>query len=331
MKRKKAVRNRKNYSRPNKILRAKKSPAIYRTGEELLIRKIAQKPLRPMPRRLQIQDLLYNTAQELQSLAFNAGFNLGIEAYANSEKNMSALEHILENAGLGRIIYYPFESKSVIASRTMKQEGMNLGSNLHVFESGVISGYLSAHTKKHITVREQTCVFNGAPVCEFIATPGGIESSGSMPIEFPKIVKALADAISRSEGNNGRKTYYVLALKPLLNEPLFSEISKFLYLAGKQLPRRIPNFDYAVIHAAQFLGIEKASVARDKKGGTTVNLIYDHDTSTEKFVYLTTALLSGIMKETYGRSIRIVRRVNSKGIYSVRMQVLTNPLRSKQV
>jgi hypothetical protein len=328
--RRKTARNRKTYSRLKRVAHARKSAAVRGTQEQALIRRIVQRPLGPVVRRLQIQDLLYNTAQELQSLAFKSGFNLGVEAYANSEKSMLALEHILENAGLGKVIYYPFESKSVISSRTMKQRGMDLGSNIHIFESGVISGYLSAHTKKHIIVREQTCVFNGAPVCEFIATPGEIESGEHMPIEFPKIVKALADAISQSEGSSGKKTYYVLALKPLLNEPLFSEVSKFLYLAGKQLPRIIPNSDYAVIHAAQFLGIEKATVARDKQGGTTVNLVYDHDTSTERFVYLTTALLSGIMKEAYGRGIRIVRRVNSKGIYNVRMQVLTNPLRKKQ-
>jgi hypothetical protein len=156
--RKKKVRNRKTHLRLNRTVRTKKGPAIHGTQEQALIRRIVQRPLGPVLRRLQIQDLLYNTAQELQSLAFKSGFNLGVEAYANSEKNMLALEHILENAGLGKMIYYPFEFKSVIASRTMKQRGIDLGSNIHIFESGVISGYLSAHTKKHITVRDRKSV-----------------------------------------------------------------------------------------------------------------------------------------------------------------------------
>lgn len=280
----------------------------------------------PSPRRhLLVQDLIYNTAQELQMLAFKSGFNVGAEVYRHSDKSMTSLERILENAGLGRVVFYPFESKSVISSRSIRSGGMNTGVNMHVFEAGVISGYLTAHARKPITVVEQNCVFNGASTCEFVATAGGIDSVEQPPLDFPAVLKALSRSISGSEDQKGNGAYYMVSIRPLLSEPVFGEATKLMYLAGKALAQELPDFERSVSRAATLLGVEKAKVVKDKKGEVSVYLGYTHDTSVHRYVELSTSMFAGMMQGAFGKGVKVTRSVDAKGFYNVRLRILRNP------
>jgi predicted hydrocarbon binding protein len=315
----------KGIAKPERMNAPKRGVKILpKNREHALISRVLRSPASVPRRHLLVQDLIYNTAREFQTLAFKSGFNLGSEAYRHSNRSISSLEHILENAGLGKVVYYPFESKSIITSRSIRSGGMNIGTNLHIFEAGVISGYMTAHTKKHISVREQTCVFNGASTCEFVATAGGIDSGEQNPIDFPTVVRTLSSVISGTEKQENNETYYMLSMKPLLTEPLFSEAVKFMYVTGKVLSRNLRDFDRSVLTAANLLGIGKAKLSKDRKGNASLALIYSHDTSINKYVDLSTALLAGMLKGAYGKKVEMTRSVDSKGIYNVRLRMLGN-------
>jgi hypothetical protein len=79
------------------------------------------------------------------------------------------------------------------------------------------------------------------------------------------------------------------------------------------------------MRAANLLGIDKAKVTKDKKGTLSVYLGYTHDTSVTRYVDLSTAMLAGILKGDSGKGVKVTRDVDAKGIYNVRMRILSNP------
>jgi hypothetical protein len=303
--------------------KAKRLAVTARTHEELLIRRLSQSPQKVQVRGLEMQDLIYNSAEELRSLAFKSGFNLGSEAYRNSDRSMSSLEHVLEHAGFGRVLYYPFESHSTFSSAMVRSGGINVSTNVHIFEAGIISGYLTAHSGQRVAVEETECVFNGSRYCRFIA--GKEERMEAVPsLEFPNMILALQSALISAEKPSGGSSYYMMAVGPLLEEPVFSEASKFLYLAGKMLARSrmIPGFEQTIMRAANLLRIERSSIKVDRKGNVEVRLVYGRATSVNRFVDLTVAFISGLVKGLSGRGVRTERKLDSRGVYNVKMEVL---------
>ena len=73
---KKIVRPRR---RARRAAAKKEQISAFQSHEDMLMRRLAQAPAKPVERSLQIQDLVYNSAAELRLLAFKSGFNLGSE------------------------------------------------------------------------------------------------------------------------------------------------------------------------------------------------------------------------------------------------------------
>ena len=299
-------------------------PVSFQSGERALIERVSRAPDFQPRKCLQIQDLMYNTAHELQSLAFKSGFNLGAEVYRNSDRSFAPLEHVLENAGLGKIVYYPFESRSVLTSRSVKPNGIELGTNVHIFEAGIMSGYLSAHAGKSIVVQEQTCVFNGASACEFMASAGEIGSGEHRQLEFSGVLRALSKAIADGNACKIDDAYYLLAIKPLITEPVLGEAKKFLYITGKMLAKELPAFDRSVSGAACLLGIEKAEIIRDRKKNLSVDLSFTKGTSINGFVEFSVAMIAGMMKGKFGKNVDVKRNKDREGFYKVRLQLVSD-------
>ncbi len=292
-------------------------------NEELLLKRATEAGHTVPLRGLQIQDIFYSSAPELRVLAFKSGFNLGAEAYRKSGGSMGPLQRLLENAGLGKIVYYPFESRSTFTSRALKHWDKSLGVNLHVFESGIISGYLSAHAGRSVIAEETACVFNGSNHCMFLAKPGSLHADLHHSLEFADILRALRYAVEHAETQRGWHGYYVLETIPLFSEPVFSESLKFLYLLGKMTAEgHLPRPEREVALAALFVGLDGAKVTSAKKHGVSITLSYRSETSLGRFVDITSAFMSGIVKGAYGRNVKVSRTLSGRGVYNVKMEVL---------
>jgi hypothetical protein len=321
---KKIVRPRR---RARRAAAKKEQISAFQSHEDMLMRRLAQAPAKPVERSLQIQDLVYNSAAELRLLAFKSGFNLGSEVYRNSGGSIGPLERLLENAGFGNIVYYPFESTNTFTSRAIRSHGINLGTNVHVFEAGMISGYLSTHARQQVAVKETECVFNGAAHCRFVAnSEESDDEEASRPLEsLPNLISAMQSAMLYAEKPKGNNNYYLAAIRPLLSDPVFSEALKFLYLSGKLLSgTRLPMLDRSIGMVANFLRIGSAKAHTDRKGRISLNLVYGHEIASIRFVDLTTALISGIAKGAYGRSMLVSRSVGMGGVYNVKMEIVEN-------
>ena len=300
--------------------------SVAATREAALIRKMLCSDCSER-RHLLVQDLIYNLSRELAELAYSSGFELGGEAYRDSDKTFDSLGRLLSNAGMGKTTFRPFEHHGIITAYGVEPHGAQLGMRIHAFEAGIIAGYLSAHARKRIIVWEMNCACNGAGFCQFVASSslGTAEEHGkSMGVD--KLAR-LVDASMRSHADlSTSKPYYALLTRPLLREPVLSNASKLMYLIGKRLAgsvRQNPReFERGVARIAGYLGIERAKVISGRGKGRAIDLHYDHYGSTSGFVDLTTAMLAGFSKGVFNKNVHIQKRLNGRRNYSVRMFLL---------
>ena len=307
-----------------KIAKKRNSGTAARNARELLIRKMLGTE-NGEGRRLLVQDLIYNASADLKKLAYGSGFDLGMAIYDNSDRTMAALEKTLENAGFGRILYRPFESHSTITSYKIKPGSEELGADIHAFESGLIAGYLSAHAKRPIYVKEPKCAYNGSEFCQFVASPKDEQGDVREKIADVRKMTEMVKENVRFSGNHGvGSSYHLLFSQPLLDEPVFTEASKLMYLTGKRLSgiSRAKDFDDKITKMAKYLGVESAKVKKKSNRIVEIDLTYGHDSSVANFVDLTTAMLAGFAKGVLNKNVYIQRRLNSRRKYSVRMELL---------
>lgn len=287
----------------------------------MLIKHLLSQPRHAQVRSLQIQDILYNSVPEMHSLAFKSGYNLGAESYRHADGGMLPLEHLLENAGIGKPLYHPFESKTVFTSYATRLGSHNVGVNIHVFEAGIISGYLSAHSGRNVSVRETACAFNGASYCMFVAQEGSYVPAIKY-LSLHEAIAAVRHAMLHTERHRGNENYYMLSIRPLFADPIFGETSSFLYLMGKLLAaQNLPTPERALALASSFLRVGHARIAQTKGKGLEITLKYNPTTASGRFVDLTSAFISGMVKGSYGRNVRVTRELGKDGVYSVRMHL----------
>lgn len=298
-----------------------------RSGRELLIRKMLESESGE-ERQLLMQDLIYNVSGDLKKLAYRSGFDLGAEIYESSDKTIGALERTLENAGFGRVLYRPFESYGTITSYKVRPKGRTLNTDIHAFESGLIAGYLSAHARRPVYVRELKCTYNGSNFCQFVASP--MEEQGDLRervADLEKMTEMVRENVGFSGSHGTGSSYYLLFSRPLLEEPVFTEASKLMYLTGKRLAEmsRAEDFDDRIVKMARYLGVESARVKRGRGRGVEIDLTYGNSGSVANFVDLTTSMLAGFAKGVLNKNVYVQRRLNSRRKYSVKMKFLPGP------
>ena len=289
VKSKKVIKGKKKTRLVKKIFKREEKRELPRSFQELLEERIASNKI-AFVNAPAIQDILYNATPTLRQLAYNSGFSFGKALYEKSDKSIGKLADVLQAAGFKNILYYPFEDKAII--KVKPESSYNIGKEVHVFESGIIAGYMSAASGKIIHVNERRCAFNGANACEFVAEP-----IASVKIEEDydeNVVENLAQVLSKSDSKLSQE-YILFSLLPLMKEPVKSEISKLFYAAGSFLGKSNPNID----EIAEKFGV----IAR--KRGNGILFSYAPANSMKGFVDLSAAFFAGLAKSIYNKGVEI--------------------------
>ena len=286
---KEVIKGKKKTRLAKKTFKREEKRGLPRSFQELLEERIASNKI-TFVNTPAIQDILYNATPTLRQIAYNSGFSFGKALYEKSDKSIVKLIDVLQAAGFKNILYYPFEDKAII--RVKPESSYNIGKEVHIFESGIIAGYMSAASDKIIYVNERRCAFNGADVCEFVAEP-----MASLKIEEDydeNIVENLAQVLSKNDSKLSQE-YMLFSLLPLMKEPVKSEISKLFYAAGSFLGKSNPSIDKIA---------EKFGVIARKKG-KGILLSYAPTNSMKGFVDLSAAFFAGLAKSVYNKSVKI--------------------------
>jgi len=270
-------------------------------------------------RQFLLPDLIYTLASETKKYAYKSGTALGMLAAVHF-KGINSLEKILEAAGFGKVVYYPFESEVIITS-ARSHSSFAFETNVHYFEAGLIAGFLSKSTGTKIECKESHCRFNNSSFCQFVASPTidpYLDISSSEDID--KSAQSLLEAVNHFHvsGSKPDEAYYYLLVSPLLREPLLTASSKVLYNIGQSLAN-ISKPEMELEKLFKFLQI-RGSQARNNKPNKLI-LHYSISNSHSGYVLLTSSLLQGYLEGAYNsRSTLSKRLVHGAYVVEIRLE-----------
>lgn len=310
----------------SRAVRARTEQQYYGDMEELLVRNISKKIEKQSKTTSSLfPHMLHNMTASARMLAYKSGFSVGRNLFLGSGESTNAVSLInaLESAGLGRVMYSPFSDRVVVTAKHTPSEH-RLNHKTHVFEAGLIAGYLSASSGRNITVSESHCIQEDSDFCQFVAKPGEMGVPEEEEITAYNSLNDLADAFasriySVDFAHRVRDEYYVLSILPFIQERVQEEASKVLYLVGKRI-----GAGKSAIDDKKFAGladvIGASTIKIVKMEGNKPKLIrlkYKPSNSFKSYTDLSAALVVGILENLYGTKLQVVRRVNSDRSYTL--------------
>ena len=292
--------------------------------EEILASSITEDNSTVAGNALLIPEILYNATPTLRSIAYKSGFSTGSIIYQKSGKNADTLLDVLEKAGLGKVLYYPFEDRVIITTQPRKAQ--NLGKMIHTYESGMIAGYLSSALGTPVNVEETHCVYNGNSFCQFVARPlsGSMEPRAAAKEDTDAVIPEIASSIYNSEDGNtkGSEAYYVLSMLPLASGAA-KEVSKIFYIAGREIAEMAVSsgvpIESILQRIASSIGVSMQVVRKYRKMPSLINVRYSPVSSMEPMVSISSSLLAGFSKGAFGADTKFKRRLSGSNEYIVSM------------
>ncbi len=280
--------------------------------EDIIAMNMAKKQDAKMPKSaLMAMEALYSSSAGLERLIYKHGFSLGKNIYAKSNGTIDALLAVLENGGLENVLYYPFNDSFVITAKSSNAK--NLHRKMHVYESGLIAGYLSSATELPIQVKEIECEYNGDGRCRFVSYVGAQNEEEAESLDFEKIVSNISE-IAKVEGSIS-PSYFASAILPVANHASAGPLSNFFYIAGSKLANSLKLEEIAKLAGASSVKVAKAyrNIPR------LVKVRYAPESSMGLYVDAATAALKGYIKQRYGYELEAKRRIMKDNSYMVEL------------
>ena len=151
--------------------------------EELIITKILKADevdknniMNPDESFFLLKNIAVNFTETLTKINYKNGFFTGKvlysllnneHNYASYQESMPHLTEFLELCGFRHVMFNDFSGKTVIRIPAYNVNHIPLGFNIHSFEAGLISGFISSARHKLTSVDEIKCRNNNADFCEF--------------------------------------------------------------------------------------------------------------------------------------------------------------------
>lgn len=264
--------------------------------EGLLVRSLLN-PSRELRDGIVIEDMVYSLTPKLSRTAYNFGYSIGMDIFANSRKEQNVLIAVLGRLGFRNIVYQPFRDALVIRSGARNHDAKKVGAKIHSFESGIIAGYLSAHSGEIINTAEKECVYNGDDACRFVSNTGRTFGSNNPP-SLEDVIDAIAINMHEIKfSNRSEVAYHMLPLLPMTKQPLRGEVTKIFYLIGVELSQRYSKEEpvHLLENIARYFGTMQGPVKITQKTAA-VQLRYAYHNSDSAFVELSTAMVRGFIK-----------------------------------
>ncbi|MDE1828132.1 MAG: 4-vinyl reductase [Candidatus Micrarchaeota archaeon] len=272
-----------------------------------------------------LPELLYNLTPSMRRLGYLSGFRAGLRLSSshNSSNSLHPLIAALENAGFSKILYHP--SKHSVVIRASHHPDCENGSNskAHIFESGMIAGYLTESTHTSLKVAETRCVHAGSRVCQFVAeSESDLDQMGAFE-GVDEMIGALADSIG-GKGIDGRisEGYFALQILPLTRPPVNSEISKLLYVAGERVAARTPKItDQTAEKLCALFGLRKLGLGKGRRGIVSISATLMPSNSFSGYAEMVSSFLCGMLYAKSGKVASMERRLSGDGSYTIELSI----------
>lgn len=298
--------------------------------EQLLVNRISrnESELRIPRKALFIPEIMYASSTNLRELAFSNGLSAGRMMYESSDKTMNALLTILEQAGLGQVLYHLFENTGVITAKPNINEP-NIKERIHTYEAGMISGFLGASAHHNMNVYETHCIYNGNEMCQFKITELPSQAPANRNMDSSQLLDSIIGGI-RNKNHNGHvsEEYFLLYSLPLTVPPISEGMSKVMYLAAKSMsasPTWLSEDNMKLIEES--FGLRSVKLVKEHKGKIPKSIVveYAHLGSSSQFLSLSQSFLHGLVDGMKNVKATSYVELGSKNNYILYIQL--NPVK----
>lgn len=243
------------------------------------------------------------------------------KGYDMYEEAVGDLVRFFEQAGYSWITYYASNDYIKMEMRDRSREF--IGMNLHGFEAGIISGFVTAARKQHVPIVETQCSNNGAPHCTFAV---GMRKPASADAKqaIDRLASHIAKELGRKEEEiymRASSKYYSMMLAPILDRRYRDQMSHIVSYTGAKIGEMLfggkaPTGTRAVAYidgAFRMLNLGKISVKSLKP--ISIAISFDSIHSSSEFVDVSLAFLNGLLRNHFVENAKVTRR-QSRGSYT---------------
>ena len=208
---------------------------VFADVEEMLAAEVAAGMGRRISSKAMLfPSIIYSSSHALRELAYSKGYSFGRMVFQRSSGGIRGLEAALDGGGLRKPLYRASAHKAIISAAVRPCK--NIGGRIHYFEAGMIAGYMSASTGRHLEAVEMRCAGNGDPECSFHIGPAGTiarQKAGDLsPME---LVSKIAGCLGvESAKDDAGEPYYISVSAPLCNGGLAAHTAAIARAAGEK-------------------------------------------------------------------------------------------------
>ncbi|MGC8478548.1 MAG: V4R domain-containing protein [Candidatus Micrarchaeia archaeon] len=246
------------------------------------------------------------------------------------EESIPELVSFLEKA-TGYPVSYQFLHNG-LRIRLHSRNALGLGTNIHSFEAGIISGFVTAASRQPVKIREIACTSNGADYCEFIPSAYSSEQEKEIEMEDAvyKFAKHIAPAIKGQQAQNNfvPLVYHALLMQPLLDSRYVEALDIISGYAGLKVAESLfddkhPNISKIRDYLSKSATLLNFGAPRLKSTGKHDNLnmefVFKPEISKKEYVEMSLAFINGIVSKASNSKVSFEMKGDGEG-YILKMK-----------
>ncbi len=287
-------------ARPHAVTHRAVQPkqVIPRSYEEALLHSIMQGSGRRLdPCSAGFAGMLASLTPSLRSMHFASGMRAGKLLYiiGIASKGRAAailcLPDFLDMAGYSDI---RFDRLGQLFRVRMRAHSCDLTANVHTFEAGLISGFMSAAEGQQVLVTETSCSSNGSEWCSF--EQAAVQGSPADPVEA---MRSMATRLTgRREDRKGINSYYCnLLWGTLLHGEYGAEMRGVVRHCGAAMRNVLESFDRDPAKdlkgALEMLDLGKVETSKGKT--PVLNVSFDRESTSRRFIDMSMSFVDGFL------------------------------------
>jgi predicted hydrocarbon binding protein len=272
---------------------------------------------------------LTSLSKGMRELHYKSGMPIGRALYRIYERKKNYrwyeesvldLVEFFERAGYKRITYRVFPEGVEITLHRLG--GPHLGTNVHAFEAGIMSGYLTAAKHDFVHVNELLCTNNSAEFCRFVSSKTRA-GEGTDPHAAEKLFDYMGEHASSIEKIAATKErvpeeYYLLSALMLMQKSYSSDMGRIMMRMGVLLGSRISVTKANAEKLVSILGLGDLHISSLRPLKADVD--YVGLRAREEFVGMSVQFLDGLLGSRIGKNSTVEVTATAKANrYNVRL------------
>ncbi len=245
----------------------------------------------------------------MKELSYRHGISVGralykvkseTKSYMFAYESVSDLVEFFQAAGHRHVTYQAFPDSIMIKIHDM--HGAQVGTPIHAFEAGIISGFLSSAERRYVNVNESTCVNDAGSYCKFSIHYGQGEPSyqGGSTDSLNKLADHIAESATGSKKGDPRcikSSYYMLESTLLYDKTYIESIKSIAGYMGKSVGDKLSLNGRAkastIQRAIRLLNFGSPTILASKP--LHMRLYFDRANSRRGLVDVSLAFINGLL------------------------------------